>query len=106
MTLIAVALGLVGGAWALVVAADAGMAAVPPAALALAGALAALRHPATAFVTLLFAGSAGVLVAGTAWIGPGLLVSAAGLLMLAVLPDPFAAERAHEREEVPPARGA
>jgi hypothetical protein len=105
-TAIAVALGLAGGAWGLAVAADAGVAAVLPAAAALAGALMALRSTAVAFVTLLLAGSGGVMAAGTPWIGPGLLASAASLVLLAALPDPFAAERARERGEVPEAPGA
>ncbi len=92
-------LGLVGGAWGLVAGTDAGIAGVPPAALALAGALMALRIPWVASIMLLLAGSAGVLVAGTAWIGPGLVVSAAGLVLFAGLHDPFAAERARERQE-------
>ncbi len=94
-------LGLVGGAWGLVAGTDAGIAGVPPAALAVAGALMALRSPAAAFVMLVVAGSAGVLVAGSAWIGPGLVLSAAGLLLLAALPDPFADQRARERGEAP-----
>lgn len=100
-TAIATNLGLVGGAWGLVAGTDAGIAGVPPAALALAGALTALRRPGAAFVMLVVAGSAGMLVAGSAWVGPGLMVSAAGLLLLAALPDPFAAERARERGEAP-----
>jgi hypothetical protein len=100
-TAIATTLGLVGGAWGLAAGTDAGVAGVPPAALALIGAVVALRRPGGAFVMLVVAGSVGVLVAGSAWIGPGLVVSAAGLLLLAGLPDPFAGERARERGEVP-----
>ncbi len=92
-------LGLVGGAWGLVAAIDAGIAGVPPAVVALTGALVAIRTPWVASVMLLFAGSAGVLAAGTPWIGPAVVLSVAGLLLFADLPDPFAGERARERRE-------
>ncbi len=88
-------LGLGAAAWG--VAPAPATSALPPAALVAAGALLALRRPASA-VVLLFAGAAaGPIAAGAAWMGPAVAATVAGVLALWATENPFAREIADER---------
>lgn len=115
---VVLATGLLGGLWGAVVALGAldvtsatgplhplegragdvhGLSALAMAVIGLAGALIVPRLPALSCTLTFVAAVGGFLAVGLAWLPPGLLLSAAACVGLAVIDNPFAQEMARDR---------